>query len=286
MSMALKITLAFFAPRYIKRGIIRLIIAVVGFFGQTEHVVGIKVVRGKTLIRKLSSVCLMAVALTSCEQKLSASLYLRDIQQMITSKQHVETPVDMRIDILETGMENQCDRPSGKEIVELVGAYFERAMLLGCEKVAGAINGRMSIKVTTRLSYTDQAGAPVKYLLEFQAGPRPNEVSDPLFVRFDPDKYADLQLKVRRLNAMTSVKLSDTRIALTINNDLREDAPLTIFSGAYVDGQPMEFQQDRILKPREEILIEFGDVKSAFLGRYGWGYILGWKHENQQSLSD
>ncbi|WHA43223.1 DUF7424 family protein [Agrobacterium larrymoorei] len=247
---------------------------------------GMERVRGNSVIRKLSGVCLMAVALASCEQKLSATLYLRDIQQMMTSNQHDETPVDIKIDILETGMENQCDRPSGREIVDLVGSYFEKATLLGCEKIAGSMNGRMSIKVTTRLSYTEQAEAPVKYLLEFQAGPRPNEVSDPLFIRFDPEKYADLQAKVKRLNAMTSIKLSEARIALTINNDLREDAPLTIYSGAYVDGQPMEFQQNRILKPREETLIEFGNVKSAFLGQYGWGYILGWKHENQQSQSN
>jgi len=238
------------------------------------------------MLRKLSGVCLIAVALTSCEQKLSTTLYLRDIQQMMTSRQHVEMPVDIKIDIFETGMENQCDRPSGKEIVELVGAYFERANLLGCEKIAGSMNGRMSIKVTTRLSFTEQAGAPVKYLLEFQAGPRPAEVSDPLFIRFDPAKYADLQAKVRRLNAMTSIKLSDALITLTINNDLREDVPLTIYSGAYVDGEPMEFQQNRTVRPREEILLEFGDVKSAFLGRYGWGYVLGWKHESHESQSN
>ena len=240
-------------------------------------------VEGKSVIKKLSSVCLMAVALASCEQKLSATLYLRDIQQMMTSNQNVEKPVDIKIDILETGMENQCERPSGKEIVELVGTYFEKATLLGCEKIAGSMNGRMSIKVTTRLSRTEQNETPAMHLLEFQAGPTPEKASDPLFIRFDANKYADLQAKLKRLNGMISIKISDTHLALTINNDLRSDASLAIYTGVYVDGQPLEFQEDRVLKPREETVIEFGDVKSAYLGRVGWGYILGLNHESQSS---
>lgn len=238
------------------------------------------------MIRKLSSICLVAVALAGCEQKVSATVYLRDVQQLLSSSAPAEIPVEIKIDVYETSIEQECQKPSGQKILEAVAAHFEKATLLGCEKIIGSMNGRMSIKATTRLAVPEREDAPIKYLIELQAGRRPDENVDPLSLRFDPQKYAELQDDLKRISMMSNIKLSDTRVSITVNNDTGAVAPLFFVPGSFVDGEAVDNQQNRHLQLREEAIIELGDVKTAFLGKNGWTFLLGWKHQNHQTQSN
>ncbi len=85
---------------------------------------------------------------------------------------------------------------------------------------------------------------------------------------------------------MSNIKLSDTRVSITVNNDTGAIVPLFFVPGSFVDGEAVDNQQNRNLQLREEAIIELGNVKTAFLGKNGWAFLLGWKHQNQQTQSN
>ncbi|WP_418135856.1 DUF7424 family protein [Agrobacterium sp. El2ro-1b] len=223
---------------------------------------------------------MVAVALAGCEQKVSATVYLRDVQQLLSSAAPAEIPVEIKIDVYETSIEQECQKSSGQKILEAVAAHFEKATLLGCEKIAASMNGRMSIKATTRLAVPEREDAPIKYLIELQAGKRPDENVDPISLRFDPQKYAKLQDDLKRISMMSNIKLSDTRVSIAVNNDTGNPVPVFFIPGSFVDGEAIDNRNDRDLQPREEAIIELGNVKTAFLGKNGWAFLLGWKYQN------
>ncbi len=229
---------------------------------------------------------MVAVALAGCEQKVSATVYLRDVQQLLSSSAPAEIPVEIKVDVYETSIEQECQKPSGQKILEAVAAHFEKATLLGCEKIAASMNGRMSIKATTRLAAPEREDAPIKYLIELQASRRPDENVDPLSLRFDPQKYAELQDDLKRISMMSNIKLSDTRVSVAVNNDTGSPVSLFFVPGSFVDGEAIDTTKDRALQLREEAIIELGDVKTAFLGKNGWAFLLGLKHQNQQTQSN
>lgn len=264
-------------PRYKKRGII-------------EHYQFLSVLSGKmsgtTMIKKLAGLCLASVALVGCDQNVSATLYVRDIQEMLASTEASQVPVDITIEVLESGLAQKCNRPEGKELVETVATVFEKASLVSCEKVSGSLNDRMTIKATTLL-FRAKTDAPMdsNYLLAFEA--YHTESGQPVVsVTFNTEKYEEVQKRLRRVNSMASIKLSDASISVVLNNDLREPVTATFSRGVFVDGKPVDQTVQQELNPRQEATVKLGDVKLAYLAQNGLVPVLGVENTDKKSTSN
>lgn len=85
---------------------------------------------------------------------------------------------------------------------------------------------------------------------------------------------------------MSKIKFSDTRVSVAVNNDTGNPVSLFFVPVSFVDGEAIDTTKDRALQLREEAIIELGDVKTAFLGKNGWAFLLGLKHQNQQTQSN
>ena len=237
-------------------------------------------------MNKIASACLAVIALTACDQNVSATLYVRDIQEVSASASLMAVPVDLSIEILESGLVQKCARPEGQELVDAVAAVFEKAALIGCEKVSGSLNDRMTIKATTTLYKTKQGqNTSISNLLAFEAGTA-EDGSSFVNVRFNPEKYEEVQRRLRRVNSMASIKLSDAFLSLGANNDLREPVTAIYSRGVFINSQPIDLPMQQQLNPRQEAIIKLGDVKLASLAQNGSALVFGIDKQTNQSTSN
>lgn len=227
--------------------------------------------RGAALIKKFLLTCSILAALCGCDQNLSATLYMRDVNELLASTEAKTLPIDVEIEILEMGIDKQCSKPEGMKLVEAVGSVFEKASLVGCEKISGSMNDRMVIKATTVLTAAQTTEiTPGPYLVHFDVHKTDEPTMAFVVARFDAEKYAALQDQLKRVNPMAGISLDDARISVTLNND--ERTPMTVypFIGTFAGGDPVDGNFDVTLEPRQEIGIKLGDVKMAFLAKWGW----------------
>ncbi|KQW43160.1 hypothetical protein ASD02_35355 [Ensifer sp. Root1252] len=212
--------------------------------------------------------------MTGCDQNLSTTLYMRDVNDLLASTEAKSLPIDIEIEILEMGITKQCSKPEGMKLVEAVASVFEKAALVGCEKVSGSMNDKMVIKATTvvSLALTNDV-VPGPYLVHFDI--QKTEETSRAFVlaRFNSEKYAYLQDELKRLSPMGGIKIDDARISVAINNDERNPVSVYPHSGTFANGDPVDANYEEKLEPRQEIALKFGDVKMAFLAKTGWAGI-------------
>lgn len=230
------------------------------------------------MIKKYIAAGFLLMILSACDQNVSAVLYVRDIQDLMSANSaSKKIPIDINIDIFETGLANQCDKPEGKAIVDAVASGFEKAVLIGCEKIAGSMKDKMTIKATTKfMARLSDELQPVDYLIEFEAFNNDDQ-SDGVDVRFNFEKYNEIQQKLTRINMMANIKVEDANISLTVSNDLRESATVIYSRGVFADGQPLDFGGEQSLEPRQNTIIKFGNVKIAFLAKQTWARAFGIK---------
>lgn len=222
--------------------------------------------------------CCATAALTGCDQNLSATIYLRDVFELVSSTDAKTLPIDVSIEVLETGIAKQCSKPEGQRFVEAVASVFQKAALVGCEKISGSMNDRMVIKATTMIEAPKTTDVkPGPYLVQFAVHETDKENEAYVIARFNPEKYADLQRQLSDINSMARLKVEDAHVSVTLNNDERDLAKVYLNTGLYADGEPIDNDgAEAQLEPRKEVSLKFGDVKMTFLTKYGWsgvGYI-------------
>lgn len=231
-------------------------------------------VGGGDLIRKFLLTCWFPAALCGCDQNLSTTLYMRDVNELLASTEAKSLPIDVEIEILEMGIDKQCSKPEGSKLVGAVGSVFEKASLVGCEKISGSMNDRMVIKATTVLTAALTSEAkPGPYLVHFDVHKTDDTAMAFVVARFNAEKYAALQDQLKRVNPMAGTTLDNARITVALNND--ERSPTTVYSsiGTFADGNPVDGNYEVKLEPRQEIGVKLGDVKMAFLAKWGWAGI-------------
>lgn len=180
-------------------------------------------------------------------------------------------PIDVRIEILEMGIDKECAKPEGQKLIEAVAGVFQKASLVGCEKIPGSMKDRMVIKATTVFAAANSTQiTPGPYLVHFDV----HKTEDPqmayVVARFNAEKYAALQSQIRRVNMMANVKIEDARISVALSNDERESFKVFPNVGVFSDGEPIDTQFESKLEPRQEVVLKLGDVKMAYLVKYGW----------------
>jgi len=228
------------------------------------------------LIKKLFMSGCFLTTLSACDQNLSTTLYVRDIQELNIAATDKDIPIDITIEIFETGIDKQCSKPEGKEIIEAIASSFQKANLIGCEKIAGSMKDKMTIKATTRFSYTADGSRPAKHLIEFETY-KFNDEYDAVNVRFNQEKYVELQKKLKRINMMANITTEDVNVTIMANNDLREAAELVFSRGVFANGDPIDNEGSIVLEPRQETTIKLGNVKMASLAKYTWARVFAVK---------
>lgn len=225
--------------------------------------------------------CVAALSLAGCDQNLTATLYTRDLNELLAASEEKSLPLDVEIEILEMGIDKQCSKPEGAKLVEAVASVFAKATLVGCENVSGSMNDRMIIKATTSLSLALTSEVkPGPYLVHFnvQKTEEPNRAF--IVARFNAQKYEALNQALRRVSPMASIKIENARVVVKISNDERSPVTLYPFFGTFAQGDPVDNDWSATLEPRQEVTIKTGDVKTAFLAKYGWTGIANVRTEN------
>lgn len=237
------------------------------------------------MYKKIAGFSLMSLFLVGCDQNISATVYARDIEEILASQGARSVPIDITIEVLESGLARKCAQSEGKELVEAVATVFAKASLVGCEKVSGSLNDRMLIRATTLL-FSGKAGHPIhdEYLLGFAVLEMENG-SPAVSVTFNPKKYQEVQRRLRDVNSMASVKLSDATISMVMNNDQREPITALFWRGVFVDGKPADHAMSQELQPRQEVTVKLGDVKLAYLTQSGSAPVFGIDTEKKQNLN-
>ena len=114
---------------------------------------------------------------------------------------------------------------------------------------------------------------PGPYLVHFDVHKTDDTAMAFVVARFNAEKYAALQDQLKRVNPMAGTTLDNARITVALNND--ERSPTTVYSsiGTFADGNPVDGNYEVKLEPRQEIGVKLGDVKMAFLAKWGWAGI-------------
>jgi hypothetical protein len=229
---------------------------------------------GGLLFKKVTLFCGVAFCVAGCDQNLSATLYTRDLIELVAASESKGIPLDVEIEVLETGIDKQCSKPEGAEIVKAVASVFAKAVLVGCEDIPGSMNDRMIIKATTALSVSHKDEMPQSpYLAQFYVVKADQPDRAVVIARFDAEKYEALNQKIKRINAVMNISVQNTRVFVKISNDERYPVVFDVFSGSFAEGDPVDNAWETTLEPRQEITIRTGDVKMASLARYGWAAI-------------
>lgn len=226
------------------------------------------------MIKKLIVPCVVALTLTGCDQNLSTTVYSRDVKDLLAATDAKSLPLDVEIEILELGIEKKCSTPEGAQLVEAVAAVFEKASLVGCEKISGSMNDRMVIKATTTISRaltTDVAPGP--YLVNFNIFKRDESDTGLIAARFNAEKYKELTQRLTSINPMASINIANARVTVKVNNDERAKVTLFPSTGTFANNDPVDSGWSADLEPRQEVSIKTGDVKTAFLVKNGWASV-------------
>jgi len=220
-------------------------------------------------MRKAILASCIALALAGCDQDLAATLYLRDVQDLLSSAEHERLPTDVTIEVRETGLAKQCEKPEGSQMVEAVASVFEKASLISCESVSGSMNDRMIIKASTYIEHAGNEGRAGDYLVYFTVHNN-DEGYGTVTVGFNRDKYEVLQKRIQSIFMMVRPSLDNAAISVTVNNDQRRDVHFVTTGGVFADGLPIDGPLELTLAPRQEVRLKLGDVKSSFLSKNGF----------------
>lgn len=226
------------------------------------------------VIKKFIVPCVVALALSGCDQNLSTTVYSRDVADLLVATDAKSLPLDVEIEILELGIEKKCSTPEGAQLVEAVAALFQKASLIGCEKISGSMNDRMVIKATTTISRALTNDVPPgPYLVDFNIFKRDEPNTGLIAARFNAEKYTELTQRLTSINPMASINISSARITVKVNNDERSKVTLFPSEGTFANNDPVDSGWSADLEPRQEVSIKTGDVKTAFLVKHGWAAI-------------
>lgn len=196
---------------------------------------------------------------------------MRDVTELLASNEEKFLPVDVQIEIQEMGIAQQCSKPEGAKLVEAVAAAFEKASLVGCEKISGSMKDKMVIKATTAFVFSlDNSVKPGPYLIYFDVRRSKKSPKATISVRFNKFDYVLLQERIRSIMPVTNLDINDARISLVFNNDEREMITVRPIIGTFVNGEPVDTEGEIKLEPRNVFNLKLGDVKTAFLSKAGW----------------
>lgn len=222
------------------------------------------------MLRKIGIACLLATALTSCDQNVTATIYVRDIQDLLSQPTDRKTvPVELSLEVLGPGLSKQCDKPETKEMVSAVASHFDSATLVGCEEVSGAMYDVLKIKATTVLEvHAAGADVDIPQLIKFsisRPAPEKDVRSARIFAEFNKQAYDELNDKLRSINMMAQLSPEDAKLTVVLNNDSREPFSWLVNGGTWLDGKPRPYPDESTIDARGTATVKFGDVSMAFL---------------------
>ncbi len=223
------------------------------------------------MLKKIGIACLIATALTSCDQNIVANIYVRDIQDLIAQPAGGKpVPVNLDLEVQAPGLRDKCDKPEIKEMVAAVGSYFDSATLAGCEQVKGAMYDVMKIKATTVMEVVEEgASVEQKQLVRFvvsRPAPAKGIPSAGVFAQFNRQAYDELNIRLRSINMMAQLKTEEARFTVALNNDTRDQVKWFAEPGNWYDGIPLaNFGEDKTVDQRAVLSIKLGDVNTAAL---------------------
>jgi hypothetical protein len=196
---------------------------------------------------------------------------VRDINELLASDEEKFLPVDVNIEILEMGIEKKCSGPEGAKLVEAIASVFEKASLVGCEKISGSMKDRMVIKATTGLGRSlDNKARSAPYLVFFDVRKSTKSPKAMISVLFDSLQYSLLKSRIESVVPIANLSIDDASISITINNDEKEMVIFYPNTGTFVNGEPVDYEGEVKLEPRNQFNLKLGDVKMAFLSKSKW----------------
>ncbi|WP_156407947.1 hypothetical protein [Ensifer sp. Root127] len=219
------------------------------------------------MLRKFGIAFLIATALSGCDQNVTATIYVRDLQDLLSQPTNGKTvPVTMELEVLAPGLRDKCDKPEIQQMVSVVASYFDSATLVGCEQVKGAMYDTLRIKSGTMMEIqaTGANGFDSKQLIKF-AVTRPDNGVATLFVVFNKSAYDELNERIRAINMMAHLKTDEAHITVVLDNDTREPFKWASGSGNWYDGRPQAIVRQETLAPRGSTAMKLGDVNMAVL---------------------
>lgn len=258
------------------------------FFWFDRFVSGYVVSGGVDMYNKVIFVLCAVIMLVGCDQNVSLNLYMRDVNELLASDDEEKViPIDVKIEILGTGIAGQCSRSEGVEVVEAVASVFEKASLIGCEKISGSMNDRMVISATTGVARSlDNKVKAAPYLIAFDVRKSTKSPKAIISVLFDSMSYTLLQSKIERITQIGKIDIRDATISITFNNDERGAIVVFPNSGTFVNGEPIDGESNFKLEPRQAFELKLGDVKTRSLSNIGWADALAISTEISGGNSD
>ncbi|MGC4024167.1 MAG: hypothetical protein QM744_02770 [Mesorhizobium sp.] len=219
--------------------------------------------------RLLALIC-VCLSLVGCDKDVGATLHVRDIKDVLTSSQAKNVPVEVSLDILQTGIAEQCAKLDCKAIIDVLSSGFEDVRIEGCEKRFAGLNDRLTIRARTVLELGNRQEIPAsKFLLSFFIL-KYGDKNSVLFARFDNAKFMQMQSLIQDINVMARPRFANITIAVTISNEERESVRILADSGSFLDGKPIVQAKQVDIPARGEVQFQLGDVKQSFLASNGY----------------
>ncbi len=230
------------------------------------------VARRRKATRRLPSlrfvlVTLLATLVSACNVDVDSTVYLRDIQEAADGS----LTAGVTLTTYAPGAADPESCAKMEEFVPVLARYLGEAALEQCVKRDGAMEDAVVFSGSLPIVTEAEAAADSVLSLLVTAGDG-EAPSQRLTLLAQPELVRDLIERVRQVNMMAAIDLTDVTVAARVINDLRESAAMTV-RHAFVDGTPAVEGLQVELAPRDEVRLQLSDVKSLFLLTQGRGEV-------------
>lgn len=217
----------------------------------------------RKMVARLLGVNALLLSLSACKTTINSDIYLGDVYAVMADRRPIELPIEIGFEVLS---EKDCPqladqlKPvlaeawSGAEFIGCNAAGFTTVaqFRLGSEMVYEASNKKADSRYPIYLGVFDENGR--------------------VFISYFINSGAVKALEDKIPEAIASRRSGKEEIiaSATINNDNSSSIVLEV-GGAFVDGRPIQKNQEFELKKRMKLVVKLSDVSNASLSLAG-GY--------------
>ena len=231
---------------------------------QRRHLANMKRAQSKKVkpMRKFTAIILLCV-LSACQFNVTPTFYVRDIQDVIASRDPINLPIFMQVP---ASSMDDCQSEIG-QVLGILETYGMIGKLPSCNSDESALFATANIELEASVMRVDDQNQ------DNMTGALALGIEDRgdgyygLYLARNPNLEAAMS-SIKSALVFASLDATNVGFIVTINNDMREALLITTYD-SFVNGAPYD-EEEFTLQPRSVLKIRASDVSTNLFFNRGW----------------
>jgi hypothetical protein len=213
-------------------------------------------------MRKFTVIILLSV-LSACQFNVTPTFYVRDIQDVIASRDPINLPIFMQVP---ASSMDDCQSEIG-QVLGILETYGMIGKLQSCNSDESALFATANIELEASVMRVDDQNQ------DNMTGALALGIEDKgdgyygLYLARNP-KLEAAMTSIESALIFATLDATNVGFVVTINNDMREALFITTYD-SFVNGAPYD-EEEFILKPRSVLKVRASDVSTNLFFNRGW----------------